>query len=73
MGTALLLTSISLANIEMRLIFAKMIWWFDLELMPESKEWPNQQYIYTTCSPTCLSVPRTMTNSCICLQGRKFR
>ncbi|KAK5728388.1 hypothetical protein LTR15_001524 [Elasticomyces elasticus] len=38
----------NLANIEMRLIFAKMIWWFDLELMPEAKNWVEQQYIYTT-------------------------
>lgn len=32
----------------MRLILAKMIWNFDLELMPECKNWPSDQYIYTT-------------------------
>ena len=32
----------------MRLILAKKIWWFDIELMPDCSNWPNDQYIYTT-------------------------
>jgi len=38
----------NLANIEMRLILAKLIWHFDLELMADSMNWPEKQYIYTS-------------------------
>lgn len=43
----------------MRLIFAKMIWFFDLELMPESHNWPQQQYIYTTWEKVPLKIKIT--------------
>lgn len=49
----------SLANIEMRLILAKMIWWFDFELMPESAQWPYEQYIYTTWEKIPLKIKVT--------------
>ena len=49
----------SLANIEMRLILAKMIWWFDLELMPECRNWPGDQFIYTTWEKIPLKIKVT--------------
>jgi cytochrome P450 len=33
----------SLAYVEMRLILARLLWNFDLELMPESKNWSAQK------------------------------
>ncbi|KAJ5917472.1 Averantin hydroxylase [Penicillium verhagenii] len=38
----------NLANIELRLILAKMLWHFNLELEPECINWPKDQYIYTS-------------------------
>lgn len=38
----------NLANIEMRLILAKMIWHFDVELTEEALGWPDKQMIYTS-------------------------
>lgn len=38
----------SLANIEMRLILAKMLFHFDFELTPECANWPKDQFIYTS-------------------------
>jgi cytochrome P450 len=32
----------SLAYHEMRIIFATLVWHFDLELCPESESWSNQ-------------------------------
>ncbi len=33
----------SLAYTEMRLIFARMLWNFDMELMEDSREWSDQK------------------------------
>jgi cytochrome P450 len=37
----------NLAYAEMRLIMAKLAWKFELELMPESKNWFEGQKVYT--------------------------
>lgn len=36
----------SLANVEMRLIMTRLLWNFDLEIMPECKNW-NEQDIFS--------------------------
>ncbi|EED14437.1 cytochrome P450, putative [Talaromyces stipitatus ATCC 10500] len=46
----------NLANIEMRLILAKMLWHFDFELTPECANWPKDQYIYTSWEKIPLKV-----------------
>lgn len=33
----------SLAYAEMRLIFARLLWTYDIELMPESENWNDQK------------------------------
>lgn len=33
----------SLAYVEMRLLLTRLLWKFDLELMPESKDWYDQK------------------------------
>ncbi|KAI9681735.1 MAG: hypothetical protein M1822_007087 [Bathelium mastoideum] len=38
----------NLANIEMRLILAKMLWYFDFALADEKQQWIEDQMIYTT-------------------------
>lgn len=43
MNLKLRLTIISLANHEMRLVLASMIWNFDLELCEESESWLDQK------------------------------
>lgn len=48
--------SYSLANIEMRLILAKMLWHFDFTLTPECANWPKDQYIYTSWEKIPLKV-----------------
>ncbi|KAK1633225.1 hypothetical protein BDP81DRAFT_434459 [Colletotrichum phormii] len=35
-----------MAYAELRIILAKLVWNFDLELMDESKEWTSRQRIY---------------------------
>lgn len=50
------LCSYSLANIEMRLILAKMLWHFDFTLTPECANWPKDQYIYTSWEKIPLKV-----------------
>lgn len=40
----------SLANIEMRLVLAKMLWHFDFELADNDQHWIEDQMIYTTVS-----------------------
>jgi hypothetical protein len=42
----LLTNTLSLAYVEMRLILARMLWNFDLEMMPESEQW-NEQKIFS--------------------------
>lgn len=42
----------------MRLILARVLWNFDLELMPESKSW-NQQKIYTLWEKGAMNVKLT--------------
>lgn len=37
-----MLTVESLAYAEMRLIFARILWTYDIELMPESENWSDQ-------------------------------
>lgn len=37
----------SLAYLEMRNILARLLWNFDLELMPESKDWADQKVFLT--------------------------
>lgn len=37
---------ISLAIVELRLVLARLLWNFDLELMPESEEWIERQKVY---------------------------
>lgn len=49
-------SSYSLANIEMRLILAKMLWHFDFKLTPECANWPKDQYIYTSWEKIPLKV-----------------
>jgi len=49
----------NLANIEMRLILAKLIWHFDFDLMPESQDWIEQQFIYTTWEKVPLKIRLT--------------
>ena len=51
-----LITLDSLANIEMRLILAKMLWHFDFKLTPECANWPKDQYIYTSWEKIPLKV-----------------
>ncbi|KAJ5941998.1 Averantin hydroxylase [Penicillium verrucosum] len=46
----------NLANIELRLILAKIFWHFDLELSPECRNWPKDQYIYTSWEKIPLKV-----------------
>lgn len=43
----------------MRLIFSKIIWFFDLELMPESQNWISDQYVYTTWEKVPLKIKIT--------------
>lgn len=50
------LSSFSLANIEMRLILAKVLFNFDFELTPECANWPKDQYIYTSWEKIPLKV-----------------
>lgn len=45
----------SLAYAEMRLILGKVLWNFDLELMPESRNWDDQK-IYVLWEKTPLMV-----------------
>ena len=45
----------SLANHEMRIILAKLIWNFDLELCPESENWMDQK-VYMLWSKPALMV-----------------
>lgn len=52
------LTSNSLAYAEMRLILARLLWNFDLELMPESRNWKDQK-IYTLWEKGALNVKLT--------------
>lgn len=40
-----LTVSDSIAYLEMRLILARLIWNFDLQLLPESEKW-NDQKVY---------------------------
>lgn len=39
----MLLCIYSLANVEMRLILTKVLWYFDLDLQPESLHWSEQR------------------------------
>ena len=48
----------SLANIEMRLILAKMLWHFDIGLAEPEKEWTDQM-IYTTWEKIPLMITLT--------------
>jgi hypothetical protein len=48
----------SLAYAEMRLILARLLWKFDLEIMPESREW-DQQKIWSLWSKGELNVKLT--------------
>jgi len=41
----------SLAYAEMRLVLAKMLWNFDLELMPESENWFPHEMVVIWNSP----------------------
>lgn len=41
----------SLANVEMRIILAKMLWHFDLRLEEESKYWTNQKVYLIWAKP----------------------
>lgn len=45
----------SLAYAEMRLILARLLWKFDLELMPESRNWSDQK-IYTLWEKGAINV-----------------
>jgi cytochrome P450 len=49
----------NLANIEMRLIFAKMLWHFDIELADDTQKWIEDQYIYTTWEKIPLKIKLT--------------
>lgn len=46
----------SLAYAEMRLIMAKVLFNFDLELMPESKDWMEGQKVFTLWEKPSLMV-----------------
>lgn len=46
----------SLAYAEMRLIFAKMLFHFDLELVDKKKDWTGQQKVFTVWAKTPLEV-----------------
>ena len=46
----------SLANIEMRLILAKMLWYFDFALADEKQKWIEDQMIYTTVTNSILTM-----------------
>ena len=37
---------LSLAIVELRLVLARLLWNFDLKLMPESEEWIERQKVY---------------------------
>ena len=50
----------SLANIEMRLIFAKMLWYFDFELADNEQHWIEDQMIYTTVTLPSPPLPNPM-------------
>ncbi|KAL2018184.1 hypothetical protein VTK56DRAFT_1157 [Thermocarpiscus australiensis] len=51
----------NLAYAEMRLILARVLWNFDLELMPESRNWDDQK-IYTLWEKGALMVKLTATS-----------
>lgn len=46
----------SLAYAEMRLILAKMLWAFDMELQPESKHWMTNQTSFSLWDKPSLMV-----------------
>ncbi|KAL2179505.1 P450 monooxygenase [Thermothelomyces heterothallicus CBS 202.75] len=48
----------NLAYAEMRLILARLLWNFDLELMPESRRW-NEQKIYSLWDKGAINVKLT--------------
>ncbi|KAL1840908.1 hypothetical protein VTJ49DRAFT_7650 [Mycothermus thermophilus] len=49
----------NLANAEMRLILAKLLWHFDLELQPESRGWRDKQKIFVLWDKDELNVKLT--------------
>ena len=52
----------SLANAEMRLILTKVLWYFDLELQPESLHWSDQRsYSLWSRAPLMVELHRAGT------------
>jgi cytochrome P450 len=46
----------SLANLEMRIILARLIWRFDLKLAPSSEEWMEGQQVFDVWGKPPLNV-----------------
>lgn len=44
----------SLAYAEMRVILTRLLWRFDLELLPESRNWMDQRVFFLWDKPTLM-------------------
>lgn len=53
------LTPASLAYAEMRLILAKILWHFDLELVPHQDDWMSNQRVFALWEKPALQIRLT--------------